>query len=215
MFKFKLYCDRWSVGQSVLREDGPVIYCRIASGPCQSSHSWVEVPQNSRPYFTVSFETHQPEGPGPCIYIPQEQGGPVIPPGTGFPFCRLLRLAGQRWRYSNPPPNGVDMWIKVKVMLRQMVSQYVLMSSSLWNLWPDVIFCLNVAVLSLWGSLSDERSGLSPVSHFHQCLVHCQRCNVIYIVHVTCFKYMQYILDLSQHWLSTADHANIYATTAN
>jgi hypothetical protein len=36
----------------------------------------------------------QPEGRGPCIYILQEQGGPVIPPGTGFPFCRLLRLAG-------------------------------------------------------------------------------------------------------------------------
>jgi hypothetical protein len=33
------------------------IYCTIASGPCQSSHSWVEVPQNSRPYFTVSSET--------------------------------------------------------------------------------------------------------------------------------------------------------------
>jgi hypothetical protein len=32
----------------------------------------------------------QPGGPGPCIYIPQEQGGLVIPPGTGFPFCHLL-----------------------------------------------------------------------------------------------------------------------------
>jgi hypothetical protein len=29
-------------------------------------------------YFTVS-DLRQ----GPCIYIPQEQGGPVIPPGTG------------------------------------------------------------------------------------------------------------------------------------
>jgi hypothetical protein len=28
----------------------------------------------------------QPGGPGPHIYIPQEQGGPVIPPGTGFRF---------------------------------------------------------------------------------------------------------------------------------
>jgi hypothetical protein len=36
----------------------------------------------------------QPGGPGSRIYIPQEQSGPVIPPGTGFPFCRLLRLAG-------------------------------------------------------------------------------------------------------------------------
>jgi hypothetical protein len=42
----------------------------------------------------------QPGGPGPCIYIPQEQGSPVILPGTGFHFRRLLRLAG---KYSNPP----------------------------------------------------------------------------------------------------------------
>jgi hypothetical protein len=35
----------------------------------------------------------EPGGPVSRIYIPQEQGGPVIPPGTGFPFCRLLRLA--------------------------------------------------------------------------------------------------------------------------
>jgi hypothetical protein len=28
----------------------------------------------------------QLRGPGPHIYVPQEQGGPVIPPGTGFPF---------------------------------------------------------------------------------------------------------------------------------
>jgi hypothetical protein len=77
---------------------------------------------------------------------------------------------------------------KVKVMLRQTisqsVSQYVVVSDSLWNPWPDVLFCLKVAVLSLWGALSDERSGLSPVSHFHQCLVHCQWFNIIYIVHV-------------------------------
>jgi hypothetical protein len=30
---------------------------------------------------------------GSRSYIPQEQGGPVIPPGAGLPFCRLLRLA--------------------------------------------------------------------------------------------------------------------------
>jgi hypothetical protein len=50
----------------------------------------------------------QPGGPGPRIYIPQEQGGPVIPPGTGFPFRRLLRLAGLRWRCSIPPPHGKE-----------------------------------------------------------------------------------------------------------
>jgi hypothetical protein len=25
-----------------------------------------------------------------------------------FPFCRLLRLAGLRWRYSTPPPHGIS-----------------------------------------------------------------------------------------------------------
>jgi hypothetical protein len=36
----------------------------------------------------------QPGGPGSRIYTPQDQGGLDIPPGTGFPFRRLLRLAG-------------------------------------------------------------------------------------------------------------------------
>jgi hypothetical protein len=31
----------------------------------------------------------QPGGAGPCMYVPQWQGAPVISPGTGFPFCRL------------------------------------------------------------------------------------------------------------------------------
>jgi hypothetical protein len=45
-------------------------------------------------------------GTGLYIYIPQEQSGPVIPPGIEFPCRRLLRLAGVRRRYSNPPPHG-------------------------------------------------------------------------------------------------------------
>jgi hypothetical protein len=48
----------------------------IASGPCQSSHSWLEVPQNSRPYFTVSFETPPTwRARSPYLY----------PPGTEWP----------------------------------------------------------------------------------------------------------------------------------
>jgi hypothetical protein len=43
------------------------------------------------------------EGQVPVFtYIPHKEGSPVIPPGTGFPFRRLLQLAGLRWRYSNP-----------------------------------------------------------------------------------------------------------------
>jgi hypothetical protein len=71
----------------------------IAAGPS---------PAGLKTIFTVSgSRLPQPGGPGPRIYIRQEQRGPVIPPGTGFPFRLLLRLAGLRWRYSNPPPCGV------------------------------------------------------------------------------------------------------------
>jgi hypothetical protein len=134
-FKLKLSCDRQSVGQSVLvsgthldgahdqiffslwqlylnverplwREDGSVISCTIASGPCHSSQPRVHVQQNSGHILLSHLRLPQPGEPGSRIYIPQEQGGPVIPPGTGFPFRRLLRLAGLRWRYSNPPPHG-------------------------------------------------------------------------------------------------------------
>jgi hypothetical protein len=76
----------------------------IAAGPRQRSHYWVRVPRDSWPSFTVSdSRLPQPGGPGTRIYIPQEQRGTVIPPGTGFSFRRLLRLAGPR---SNPPPRG-------------------------------------------------------------------------------------------------------------
>jgi hypothetical protein len=76
------------------RENGSVIYCTIASGPCLSNHTWTEVPQNSGHILLSHLRLPQPGGPGSCIYVLQEQGSPVIPPGTGFPFCRLLRLAG-------------------------------------------------------------------------------------------------------------------------
>jgi hypothetical protein len=79
----------------------------IATGPRQRSHSRVRVPRDSWPYFTVSDSRfRQPRGPGPRIYIRQEEDGPVIPPGTGFPFRRPVRLAGLQWRYLNPPQLG-------------------------------------------------------------------------------------------------------------
>jgi hypothetical protein len=44
-----------------------------------------------RLYVTVSYDT-SPTWRTRSLYLtPQEQGVPVIPPGTGLPFCRLLR----------------------------------------------------------------------------------------------------------------------------
>jgi hypothetical protein len=62
-------------------------------------------------------DSPKPGGPSPRIYMSQEQGGPVIPPGTEFPFRRLLRLAGLRWRYSNPPPrlSQLRVWVTVRL----------------------------------------------------------------------------------------------------
>jgi hypothetical protein len=30
-----------------------------------------------------------------------------------FPFRRLLRLAGLRWRYSTPPPHGIELFLSL------------------------------------------------------------------------------------------------------
>jgi hypothetical protein len=89
-------CGLVSVGRPLSREDGSAI--------CSVIIQWSES-RRTRNYTLLShLRLPQPGGPGPRIYIPQEQGGPVIPPGTGFPFHRLLRLARVRWRNSNPVP---------------------------------------------------------------------------------------------------------------
>jgi hypothetical protein len=75
-----------------------------------------------------------------------------------FPFRRLLRLAGSRWRYSNPPPHGYNQF---KVTLRLTVSQSVSLGiEPIRGSWPDTYFSLTITVLFLWGALSDERMGL-------------------------------------------------------
>jgi hypothetical protein len=53
-------------------------------------------------------DSHNLEYQVPVFISLLEQGGPVIPPGTGFQFRLLLRLAGLRWRYSNPSLHGPD-----------------------------------------------------------------------------------------------------------
>jgi hypothetical protein len=79
----------------------------VAAGSHQCSHYWVRVLWDSWPYFTLlNSRLTQPGGPCACIYISQAQGGPIMPPGTTFPFGRLLRLTGIWWWYSNLPPCG-------------------------------------------------------------------------------------------------------------
>jgi hypothetical protein len=87
---------------SALYDERTGLSFAIAGGPRQCSSFWVWVPRDSWPYFSVShLRLAQLGRPDPCIYIPQAQVGPVTPPGSGFPFRRLLRLAGLRWKCSN------------------------------------------------------------------------------------------------------------------
>jgi hypothetical protein len=59
-------------------------------------------------FYWLRFETPPTWRASPRIYIPQEYGGPAIPPRTGFPFRRLLRFSALRLRYSTPSPQGRD-----------------------------------------------------------------------------------------------------------
>jgi hypothetical protein len=56
--------------------------------------------------FCLRFETPPTWSSGPCNYIPQEQGGPVITLGTGFPFRRFYDSQGYGGGNSNPPPQS-------------------------------------------------------------------------------------------------------------
>jgi hypothetical protein len=94
-FSFSLKFPSDSCGFVILllplrREAGSVIYCTVASGPCQSSHSWVEVLQNSRPYFTVSSKTPPTwRARSPYLY-PPGTGWPSYTPGHWVPFLSSL-----------------------------------------------------------------------------------------------------------------------------
>jgi hypothetical protein len=122
----------------------------------------VRVAQNPKPYFSVSSETPPTWRARFRIYTPQEQSGPVVPPGTRLPLRRHLRLAGLWWRYSNPPQSGgrsphiyifqeQDRPVKSHSHVTTDF-QSVSMSwcrVSLWDLRPDITSCRNVAVSNL------------------------------------------------------------------
>jgi hypothetical protein len=121
-------CGLLSVGHHLWLEDGSVI--------CSVITQWSESRKTRNHTLLSHLRLPQPGRPGSRIYIPQEQGGPVISPGIGFPLHRLLRLAGLRWRYSNSSnlEDQVPIYIslrnrmvqsKVKVALEPTVSQSV------------------------------------------------------------------------------------------
>jgi hypothetical protein len=102
---------------NVLSDDRMGLSFTIAAGTRQRSHSQVRVLWDLWPYFTVSdLRLPQPGWSGPSIHIPQEQGGLIIHPGTGFPFCHLLWLTRLWWMYWNPPPHRVHWLAHVSIL---------------------------------------------------------------------------------------------------
>jgi hypothetical protein len=91
----------------------------IAAGPRQRSHSGVEVPRDWRPHILLSEIRDFPhlEGQVPVFTSPRNRLAQIYAQGTAFPFRRLLRLAGLRWRYLTATPHGPDSLPKVKVRL--------------------------------------------------------------------------------------------------
>jgi hypothetical protein len=86
--RFLLLSDSWDLLMwDALSDERTGLSFTIAVDPRQRSHSRFRVRRDSWSYSTVSDSrlAHH-GGPGSLIYVPQEQGGPVIPPGTGFPF---------------------------------------------------------------------------------------------------------------------------------
>jgi hypothetical protein len=92
------------------------------------------------------------------------RGHILLPHVWDFPFHRLLRLAGSRWRYSTPLPHGVFacLSLSMSLTLRPTVSRPVYLGiKQFWGLRPDLYYCLTVTGLVIWGTFSDERTGLS------------------------------------------------------
>jgi hypothetical protein len=69
-------CCLVSVGRPLWREDGSPIYSVMTQ--------WSGSLRTRNHILLSHLRLSQPGGPGSRIYIPQEQGDPVIPPGTGF-----------------------------------------------------------------------------------------------------------------------------------
>jgi hypothetical protein len=133
--KLKLIYDRQSVGQPVLvsgshlepmtrffylsddcrfPDMGHPLWWEGGSVICLYSCFWALPEQSLLGRSPIELMTiliwdcHNLWGQVPVYVSPRNRVAQLYPPDTGFPFCRLLWLAGLWWRYSNLPPHGEE-----------------------------------------------------------------------------------------------------------
>jgi hypothetical protein len=75
-------CGLVSVGRPLWREDGSII--------CSAITQWSESLRTRNHTLLSHLRLPHPGGPGTRIYIPQEQSGPIKPPGHWVPFTSPL-----------------------------------------------------------------------------------------------------------------------------
>jgi hypothetical protein len=130
------------------------VWFTIAAGPRQRIHSQVRIPRDSLPHFTVSdSRLPQPGGPGPRIYIPQEQGGPVILPDTDWVL------------FSSPPttrrvavevfkPASTRDWLGRPSCLQDHSSARTTQKTPFPLLWSNCCICLATGCITPFPAVS-------------------------------------------------------------
>jgi hypothetical protein len=68
-----------------------------------------------------------------------------------FPFRRLLRLAGSRWRYSTPPPHGLDPYTLLWYDMNRIENDASNNSSVLLHIFSAAGTCLTSRCLAMIG----------------------------------------------------------------
>jgi hypothetical protein len=161
----------------------------IAASSRERSHSQVRVSRDSWPHFRVSgSRLPQPGGLGPRIYIPQEQDGPIIPPGTGFPFPfpfsrviqNLVRTSQKTYYISTTETNRLMLWNYTKhadtLWEQNAEFQNVKVSGRYSNHWVTIFQVVpslqtSIILLILFTNVFNE-PGLSPDNPSSKFYVH-------------------------------------------
>jgi hypothetical protein len=125
------------------REDVSVIYCTIASRPCQSSHSWVEVPQNSTTiFYCLIWDSPNLEGQVPVFISPRNRVAQLYPRALGSLFVTS---------YDSQGYGGVIL-TRVELSLsygRRSVDHSSWYRAPFWSPWPDFILIHSLVTIAL------------------------------------------------------------------